>query len=142
VRRWRDNQDGYTAAFGTSTQRPDLVPGIDPVPATQTRENWLNLAAFAVPAQGTRGTLPRNAFRQPGLTQLDAALSKQVPLSGATAITLRLEVFNLLNRVQLGRPNSNISSPSDFGRITTVLNPNATGSGTPRQVQFMARVSF
>lgn len=134
--------DGYVAAFSTSTQRPNLVPGVDPVPANQTPDNWLNLAAFAVPAQGTRGTLPRNAFRQPGLTQLDVALSKQVRLSGAAAMTLRVEVFNLLNREQLGRPNNNISSPADFGRITTVLNPNATGSGTSRQVQFMARVGF
>jgi hypothetical protein len=134
--------DGYTAAFSTSTQRPDLVPGVNPVPDEQTRDNWLNLEAFAVPANGARGNLSRNAFRQPGLTQIDAALSKRVPLTGGAAVTLRLEVFNLLNTVPLGRPNSNISSPADFGRITSVLNANLTGSGTSRQLQFMGRVSF
>lgn len=134
--------DGYTAAFGTTTQRPNLVPGVNPIPDRQTASNWLNIAAFSVPANGTRGNLGRNAFRQPGFNQLDAALSKRIDLRGSTALTFRIEGFNLLNRSQLGRPNANISSPADFGRITTVLNPNATGSGTARQVQFMMRVGF
>jgi hypothetical protein len=134
--------DGYTAAFGTSTSRPNLVPGIDPIPANQTRDNWLNIAAFAVPAPGTRGSLPRNAFRGPGLVQLDAAFAKRFAVQGAQAITARLEIFNLLNTDQLGRPATNISSPADFGRITTVLNPGATGSGTSRQIQLMLRYAF
>jgi hypothetical protein len=134
--------DGYVAAFGTSTQRPNLVPGVNPIPTNQTRDNWLNIAAFAVPEPGTRGTLPRNAFRGPGLVQLDAAIAKRFSWAGGKAITARAEIFNLLNRVQLGRPNTNISSPADFGRITTVLNPGATGSGTSRQVQFMLRYTF
>lgn len=134
--------DGYTAAFGTTTQRPNLVPGVNPIPDKQTAGNWLNLAAFSVPANGERGNLPRNAFRAPGMSQLDVALSRRIGLRGTTALTFRVEAFNLMNRSQLGRPNVNISSPSDFGRITTVLNPNATGSGTSRQVQIMARLGF
>jgi outer membrane receptor protein involved in Fe transport len=134
--------DGYVLAFSSSTQRPNLVPGVNPIPDKQTRDNWLNLAAFAVPANGTRGNLPRNAFRGPGLVQLDTALSKRFSLGSAQGITARVEIFNVLNTDQLGRPNTNISSPADFGRITTVLNPGATGSGTSRQVQFMLRYDF
>lgn len=140
--------DGYVSAFGFANQRPNLVPGVNPIPDKQTRDNWLNIAAFAVPPDGTRGTLPRNAFRGPGFAQLDVALSKRVGLRGAQAVTARVEVFNLLNRDQLtipnffASPNTNISSPAGFGRITTVLNPGATGSGTSRQVQFMLRYSF
>jgi len=62
-----------------------------------------------VPEPGTRGNLPRNAFRGPRLVQLDAAVSKRFPLGGTQAITARIEVFNVLNRDQLGRPNTNIS---------------------------------
>src|SRR5262245_4364250 len=140
--------DGYVGAFGFGTQRPNLVPGVNPIPDTQTRDNWLNIAAFAVPLDGTRGSLPRNAFRGPGFAQLDVALSKRVVLRGAQAITARVEVFNLLNRDQLhipnffASPNTDISSPAGFGRITNVLNAGATGSGTSRQVQFMLRYSF
>ena len=137
-----DVADGYTAAFGSSTQRPNLVAGVNPIPDNQTRDNWLNIAAFTTPAPGTRGALPRNAFRGPGMTQLDAAISKRLRVKGTSAVTMRMEVFNLLNTDQLGRPNTSISSPADFGRITTVLNAGATGSGTARQIQLMVRYAF
>jgi hypothetical protein len=57
-------------------------------------------------------------------------------------LELRAEAFNVLNRAQLGLPNGNFSASGSFGRITQPFNPGATGTGTPRQFQFMARVSF
>ena len=52
----------------TDNQRPDLVPGVSVVPAGgSTTANWINLAAFAVPARGTFGDAGRDLFRGPGL---------------------------------------------------------------------------
>ncbi len=47
------------------TQRPDLVPGVDPYLKDGVR--WLNPAAFATPQPGTFGNLPRNFLRGPKL---------------------------------------------------------------------------
>jgi hypothetical protein len=51
-------------------------------------------------------------------------------------------MFNILNRAQLAPPASNISSAANFGRITSLVNSSPVGVGTPRQMQFMLRMSF
>ena len=51
------------------TQRPDLVPGVNPYLKDGVR--WLNPAAFAAPMPGTFGNLPRNYLRGPEFWQLD-----------------------------------------------------------------------
>ena len=56
------------------TQRPDLVPGVDPYLKGGVR--WLNPAAFATPQPGTFGNLPRNFLRGPSFWQVDLMFSK------------------------------------------------------------------
>ena len=56
------------------TQRPDLVPGVDPYLKDGVR--WLNPAAFTTPQPGTFGNLPRNFLRGPEFWQLDLMFSK------------------------------------------------------------------
>ena len=60
-------RDGHQHPGGNSrgTQRPDLVPGVDPYLKDGVR--WLNPAAFATPQPGTFGNLPRNFLRGPEL---------------------------------------------------------------------------
>jgi hypothetical protein len=126
-----------------SSERPDLIPGVSLIPAGgQTPNNWINLAAFAAPAPGTFGNLGRNAFRGPDLWQVDASLAKRINITERMGIQLRAEVFNLFNRAQYGNPLADISSPLNFGQITTPVNQNATGSGTPREIQLAVRVTF
>jgi hypothetical protein len=126
-----------------SVERPDLVPGVPLTPASgQTPQNWINPAAFAVPAAGTFGNAGRNLVRAPGLWQVDAALAKTIRSSERLSVQFRAEVFNLLNRAQYGSPQANLSAPLNFGAITTTVNPGATGSGTPRQIQLALRVRF
>jgi hypothetical protein len=96
------------------------------------------------------------------------ALMKETQVTERFAIQFGVQVFNILNHVQLGDPhnltldyvpNPNdpsgatyITSPAkDFGVINTTNNfnnnndnaasPN-TGTGLPRQIQFMLRVKF
>jgi len=127
----------------SSPQRPNLVPGLSLFPSGgQTPSNWINLAAFSVPAPGTWGDLGRNAFRGPTLWQADAALAKDMSLNERIRFTLRVDVFNLFNRAQYANPASNISAPSTFGQIQTTINTTATGTGTARQIQLTARIRF
>src|SRR5262249_35425663 len=135
-RRASDLLDG-----NASSQRPDLVPGVSIYAANPTISNWLNPAAFAVPAKNTWGTLGRYAARGPGYYEIDGALEKRFSLFESKSISFRAEAFNLLNRPIYANPSGNSSSAS-FGRITSILNTGATGTGTPRRLQFALRMDF
>ena len=48
----------------SSPQRPNLISGVSLIPAAgQVVNNWINAAAFAVPANGTFGNAGRNLVR-------------------------------------------------------------------------------
>lgn len=125
-----------------SAQRPNLVPGVPLYLNYGTTGLWLNSAAFSVPAPGTWGNLGRNVLRAPGLFQIDSSLSKSVRLHENLSLELGVQAFNVLNHPQLGAPAANISSSSNFGRITSPINTSPVGAGTPRQFQFFGRLTF
>jgi len=60
------------------------------------------------------------------------------------AVSFRADVFNVFNRAQIGRPNTKWTDPSQgttYGAITSPYTTSAIGTGTPRQMQFMLRLS-
>ncbi len=127
----------------TSPQRPDLVPGVSLIPpGGQTINQWINPAAFAVPAAGKWGNAGRNLVRAPGVWQVDAALTKRNQITERLGIEFRAEAFNLFNHPDFGLPNANFSALGSFGRISQLLNSGSTGTGTPRQFQFMLKLAF
>jgi hypothetical protein len=127
----------------SANQRPNYVAGALLTPAAgSTPLLWINPAAFTTPAARTWGNLGRNAFRGPALWQADAAIQRRFAVRERVALELRGECFNLLNRAQYANPLADISAPSTFGRITSVVNTGPTGSGTPRQFEVAARFVF
>jgi hypothetical protein len=134
----------------TSSQRPNLVPGVPIYPANQTINNWLNPAAFALPAPGTWGNLGRYIARGPGNYEIDSSLTKTFKLSERFGLNFRAAAFNLLNHPMYSNPSASLgsftgSSPkpsASFGKITSILNDGATGTGAPRRVEFMMRFEF
>jgi hypothetical protein len=127
----------------SANQRPDYVGGALLTPAQgQSPTLWINLAAFTAPAKGTWGNLGRNAFRGPALWQIDTAVKRRISWNERVALELRGECFNLLNRAQFANPLADISAPSSFGRITSLVNTGPTGSGTPRQIEAAVRLVF
>ena len=126
----------------SGAERPDYVPGVSLIPpGGSTPQEWVNPAAFSVPAAGTFGDLGRNAFRARGVSDVDLALAKDVSLAERMKVRFRADLFNVLNRAQYGAPNANLSQ-SNFGEITTTISNYATGRGTPREFQLSAKVSF
>jgi hypothetical protein len=128
-----------------SSQRPNVVPGQSLYPANQSPTLFLNPYAFTTPANGTWGNAGRNILRAPGIWQADTSLEKRFPVSERVAVSFRADVFNLFNRAQLGNPSVKWTDPTKgttFGQITTPYTTSALGTGTPRQMQFMLRVSF
>jgi hypothetical protein len=132
------------------TQRPDLVPGVDPYLKQDVR--WLNPAAFAAPLPGTFGNLPRNFLRGPNFWQLDLNLSKDVRFSDAQGLQFRVELFNVTNRLNYENPVAvlpagTIGQPftdavaGTFGYRLGPLN-RTVGLGTARQTQVSVRFLF
>jgi len=123
-------------------ERPNYVAGMPLTPpGGSTPREWVNPAAFSTPAPGTFGNLGRNAFRAPGISQLDLALMKEFTASERVRVRFRVDAFNLFNRAQYGAPNADVSQ-SNFGVITTKISNYATGRGTPRELQLSAKVVF
>ena len=126
----------------SGSERPDYVAGISLTPpGGSTPGLWINPAAFATPVPGTFGNLGRNAFRAPGISEIELGLSKDLSLTERVSMRFRADVFNLLNRAQYGAPNA-IVGQSNFGVITTTISNYATGRGTPREFQLSAKISF
>jgi hypothetical protein len=126
----------------TSAQRPNIVPGVSIYPeGGPTFSQWLNPAAFAIPANGTWGNAGRSIATGPGLAQVDFALQKQNRITEGKSLVFRVEAFNLLNRTQAGNPGTTLTSPATFGVVTTGLN-RTIGTGTSRQLQLALRLNF
>ncbi len=126
----------------SGAERPNYVSGVSLTPAGgSTPADWINPAAFSTPASQTFGNLGRNAFRAPGISQLDLGLSKYVSLTERMSIRLRADAFNVFNRAQFGPPNADVSA-GNFGVITTTISNYATGRGTPREFQLSAKIIF
>ena len=133
------------------TQRPDLVPGVDPY--LQDGIRWLNPAAFATPQPGTFGNMPRNYLRGPGFWQLDLMASKDFRFAGTQSLQFRVEMFNLTNRLNYGQPATTLpngapgaaftdgTAGATFGYVLGPLN-RTIGLGTQRQTQLSVRYSF
>jgi hypothetical protein len=126
----------------TSGQRPNLVPGVSIYANPQNIPNlWFNPAAFSTPANGTWGNLGRYIASGPNNYEFDTGLQKRFFLKERLKLNFRASAFNLLNNPQWSNPSGN-SSSSSFGKITSILNTGATGTGAPRRVEFMFRAEF
>ncbi len=85
---------------------------------------------FSQPLLGNNGTCGRNIARQPGLENLNAALTKNVLLtekgwwnSGPWNLQLRWEVYNVLNNPSFYVASVNnlyVSNPTTFGLLTAL----------------------
>jgi hypothetical protein len=134
--------DGLAIENGASFQRPNYVAGVSLIPSNQSINNWINAAAFTIPAPLTWGNAGRNLVRGPDFWQVDSAISRDFRINERFVAILRIESFNVFNRAQYGNPNGNFSSAS-FGQITTTVNGTSpTGSGTPREFQIAMRLRF
>jgi hypothetical protein len=77
----------------------------------------------------------------PGALEFDTTLQRKFQLTEKVAFNLRATAYNLANHPIFSNP-SGTSSSSSFGRITSIVNDGATGSGAPRRIEFMLRTDF
>ena len=126
----------------TSGQRPNYVFGQSIYASPQMIPTvWFNPLAFSTPANGTWGNLGRYIANGPNNYEFDTGVQRRFRLTEKVNFNFRASAFNLLNNPQWANPSGNTSSAS-FGRITSVLNTGATGTGAPRRIEFMLRAEF
>jgi len=91
---------------------------------------WINKAAFAVPALGTIGNSRRNEITYPATWNFDMARSRAFSITESQRLEVRAEAFNVLNSFIPGYPvGSNDPGPAFlsvssgiFGQIRTAQN--------------------
>jgi len=120
------------ANTGTGS-RPDRI-GDGGTLADPTVDRWFDTSAFATPASFTFGNAGRNILYGPGRVNFDFSLFKDFPVNDRVKVQFRAEAFNIFNHPQFDLPNAAIGA-GNAGTITAIV-------GTPRQIQFGAKVVF
>jgi hypothetical protein len=121
---------------GNVANRPN---GSGSVSYPETVTDWFSASAFSAPAALAWGNAPKGGLRGPGLNTLDASLFKNfrgIPwfTKEGAALQIRFETFNTLNHTEFSGVQTNYSSLSNFGSITSTY--------PSRQLQFGVRFTF
>src|SRR6202008_4503406 len=82
----------------------------------KTVKNFLNPAAFALPATGTFGNVGVGSIEGPGSWAFDAALSRTFPVGEGKRLEFRAEAFNVTNSLRMNDPDTNFNSAT-FGQV-------------------------
>ena len=149
---------------------PLILHGQHPATPNNPGSPYINAAAFQAPPVDANGTFtrfgdaPNGLIRALNYWQIDFALTKETKLTERVAMLFTVQAFNIFNHVQFGDPGAlnlvydptaagtgYLTPQGGFGVISTTVNfnnnndnaasPN-TGTGLPRQLQFMLRFRF
>ena len=127
-----DNTDlPNVSSYHVSTSRKSYKEGLFPHCGGG---NLYNCGPFSFPQLGQEGSEKINQFRNPGFAQVDATVKKVTSISERVKLDLRIDFFNLFNRVNLTGVDANAQDGSVFGT--------STGTQIPRQGQLGARLEF
>lgn len=163
-----DDQDNQRPDIipGVPLTLPHQQPAAGPYPGSP----YINAAAFQAPPVDANGNFtrfgnePNGAIRALPYWQIDLALIKDTKITERVALEFAVQFFNIFNHVQFGDPSAlnlaydptasttgNLTPQGGFGTIDTTVNFNInndnaaspnTGTGLPRQIQFMLRFKF
>jgi hypothetical protein len=120
---------------GANNYRPNVVG--DPYGDRDSVTSYLSRDNVVLPLDASQpfGNAPRNSVRGPWFWQMDMVAAKDFPLPFRDQMRLqvRVEAFNVLNKVNFRAPNANRSA-SNFGTIT--------GTFDARQLQLGVKLTF
>ncbi len=149
---------------------PLILPHQHPAVGNNPGSSYINAAAFQAPPVDANGNFTRFGNEPNGIIralpywQIDLALTKETKLTERATLSFGVQAFNIFNHVQFGDPNAlnlvydptasgtgYLTPQAGFGVIDTTVNFNLnndnaaspnTGTGLPRQLQFMVRLIF
>jgi len=90
---------------------------------------------FSVPAPGAIGSSGRNPFVGPHYFNIDTSLTRSFAVRESHRVSLRAEIYNVLNNTNFANPVANLASPGTFAKVTAT-------QGKPRTLQLALRYDF
>ena len=124
-----DNSNTGNVGGSFGFDRPDeVLPSTAPAEAV-----FYDGRAFVVAPPFTFGSAGRNTLRGPGLATLDLAVVRAFQIGAARRLEARVELYNALNRTNLGLPDSFVDRQT-FGQ--------SLSARSPREVQLAVRFAF
>jgi hypothetical protein len=136
--------------------RPDVVSGVNVIPpGGQNINQWINLAAFAIPGcptttpvcnkpadVGRFGNAGLNILEGPPMRNVDLAVMKEFHTTERFLWQVEVQAQDVFNHPNFGNPSANISAPATGATITSTLTNDLQGSGGSRSVYVMVKVNF
>ena len=101
-------------------RRPDRICDGNLPPSERTLTRWFDTSCFVLPAPNTYGNAGVHYLDTDGISNVDLAVFKNIPITERWRLQLRGEAFNAFNYANFGRPTMGLESPA-FGRVTTAL---------------------
>jgi hypothetical protein len=150
-------QTSNITSYGNSTQRPTIIPGVNPCksgrPEDRIAQYFNPLAFAATPPPAAGGALPygnqprASSCYGPGYINSDLSLNKDFRVSERVHMEFRAEALNAFNTPQFATPGLSIGSYSASSTTNaTAYNSGAgqiTGTlGFPRLIQLGGRLTF
>src|SRR5262249_18320953 len=132
------DQQNVSGVIGGGGERPNRVSENLRVsnPTVGVAGQFLDPAAFALPANFTLGNATRNVGYGPNQSVVNLSLFKIFKLTEKFNLQFRIAVFNLPNHPVFGNPNTSFGN-ANYGKITMTA-----GTYTPRQIQFALKLLF
>ena len=135
------------AAAGTGFDRPNLVPGRNNGNIVKGGPiQYFDPKAFTLQDAGFLGTATRNLLRGPGVANVDFSLVKDTPIKAlgeGGSLEFRTEIFNILNHVNFGDPNTVIFAGRANGEAPLATAGQILNTGTTsRQIQLALKLLF
>ena len=94
--------------MGGGSQRAQVIGDPDSG-FTQSRLEWFNTAAFALPAAYTFGNEGRNNMTGPSFKNLDFSAYKNFLFTERMRLQFRAEFFNIFNHPSFGLPDNTVT---------------------------------
>jgi hypothetical protein len=120
------NLDGGGGAVGGGFYDRPNTPAPGTIKSSFSQRDFITglfpAGAFPVPAMGTDGNLGRNTFRGPHQINADVAVMRAFKIRERQRLQVRLEAFNVLNKVNLYLPSTDLSVGT-FGKSILAFDP-------------------
>jgi hypothetical protein len=131
-----------TGANNQRASRPDST-GVSAKLDNPTAARWFDTTQFVNPAPFTFGNVGRTLpdVRAPGTVNWDLSFIKNTRLVERGNLQFRAEMFNFLNHVNLGIPNTGFS-PGPDGRNQSGAFGTITSARDARTIQLALKLSF